>query len=401
MKIVFGKPAPRSSSNDRFLHRAANYVLWLFIFFNAICALNADDLVTENNLIISGDRLKITVYQNPDLSFNQKVTPQGLIDYPLLGPLMAKGKSTDQLKNEITELLSHDYLINPRVSIIIESYAPREVFVLGQVKKPQVYKIQPGKSLTLIQLIALSGGFTEEADRTKIKIIRRLGDKKKVLTINLKNLDSLEDFNLKTTDINLRPEDIIIIPSSKKQIAIMGNVNKPGIYFWSSSEQLRLTQALSLAGDLTSKADPGQILIIRKNNDPKDSTLNFIKVSLAEMLTNENPENFDDFVIEPNDTIIALQPSNTDKIYILGAVNQPGAYPIPRGIQKMTLTQALSQARGFNKFAATTKVKILRKDKDNKEKTFTVNVKKIIKGDLSSDVELMPGDIIYVPESFF
>ena len=70
-------------------------------------------------------------------------------------------------------------------------------------------------------------------------------------------------------------------------------------------------------------------------------------------------------------------------------------------IQKMTLTQALSQARGFNKFAATTKVKILRKDKDNKEETFTVNVKKIIKGDLSSDVELMPGDIIYVPESFF
>jgi protein involved in polysaccharide export with SLBB domain len=119
-------------------------------------------------LLNAGDAIRVHVYGEPDLSFNNMLVGQnGIIALPFLGELKVAGKSVSELQAVIVEGLQPDYLIDPRVSVSIVKYRP--FFVNGEVRNPGGVEFQPG--LTLRKAIALVGGFTERADKGKLTVI--------------------------------------------------------------------------------------------------------------------------------------------------------------------------------------------------------------------------------------
>ncbi|MEM9090602.1 MAG: polysaccharide biosynthesis/export family protein [Cyanobacteria bacterium P01_F01_bin.53] len=116
----------------------------------------------------AGDSVRIHVYGEPDLTFNQLLIGQnGRISYPFLGELTVSGRTASQLQAELTDGLRPDYLIDPRISVSVVKYRP--FFVNGEVQRPGGVDFQPG--LTLGKAISLAGGFTERANRKQALVI--------------------------------------------------------------------------------------------------------------------------------------------------------------------------------------------------------------------------------------
>ena len=115
-----------------------------------------------------GDQIIITVFGEDDLSMNFRLNDTGTLNYPFLGELKIEGLGVAELEQLITEGLKGPYLINPEVTVSIGEYRP--FFVHGEVERPGGIPYQPG--LTLEKAVALAGGFTERASRSKIEVIR-------------------------------------------------------------------------------------------------------------------------------------------------------------------------------------------------------------------------------------
>ena len=115
-----------------------------------------------------GDQIIITVFGEDDLSMNFRLNDTGTLNYPFLGELKIEGLGVAELEQLITSGLKGPYLINPEVTVSIGEYRP--FFVHGEVERPGGIPYQPG--LTLEKAVALAGGFTERASRSKIEVIR-------------------------------------------------------------------------------------------------------------------------------------------------------------------------------------------------------------------------------------
>ena len=115
----------------------------------------------------SGDMLSIQVFGEEDLSIEVRLSDAGTISYPFLGELRAKGLSIGELSEIIRSKLADGYLISPSVNVTVLEY--RQFFINGEVEKPGGYPYQPG--LTLQKAVALAGGFTERASKTKLYVV--------------------------------------------------------------------------------------------------------------------------------------------------------------------------------------------------------------------------------------
>ncbi len=115
-----------------------------------------------------GDTIKISVYQEPDLSVTAQISQQGFIDMPLLGSVKMTGLTQQGAKEQLENLLRDGYLVSPSVSITVDSYRP--FFIYGEVRSPGSYAYQP--DITLEQAIALSGGLLDRASREQWHIQR-------------------------------------------------------------------------------------------------------------------------------------------------------------------------------------------------------------------------------------
>jgi polysaccharide export outer membrane protein len=114
----------------------------------------------------AGDKLRITVYNEPDLSGEFEVSGQGSISVPLLGQVQVMGKTTAEAQAILTQKYGKDYLVNPSVSIEVLNYRP--FFIIGEVNHPGSYPYVNG--MTVINAVALAGGYTPRADHDGIKI---------------------------------------------------------------------------------------------------------------------------------------------------------------------------------------------------------------------------------------
>src|SRR5437762_6305810 len=115
------------------------------------------------------DVVEVFVYKEPELSPTVVVRPDGKISLPLIGELMVNGKSALELQREVTQKLAQ-YIAQPTVNVIVKEVNSAKVSVLGEVKTPGVYKIRD--RATLLDAVALAGGFTEYAKRDKVKLFR-------------------------------------------------------------------------------------------------------------------------------------------------------------------------------------------------------------------------------------
>jgi protein involved in polysaccharide export with SLBB domain len=145
----------------------------------------------------AGDLISVQVFGEPDLSFTEiRLTDAGTFSYPFLREVRAKGLTSAEVETTIKTSLLGDYLIDPKVTVRILEY--RSFFVNGEVKRPGGYPFTPG--LTLRKAIAISGGFTERASRSKFYIIRDNDSKRTPVRSSL--------------DSNIYPGDIVTVDES-------------------------------------------------------------------------------------------------------------------------------------------------------------------------------------------
>jgi polysaccharide export outer membrane protein len=157
------------------------------------------------------DILNITVHGQPDLTTRTRVTADGFITFPLIGKVEARGLTVQELEQRIKVMLEKSYLVNAQVLVFIEQYHPRQVSVIGEVKSPGKYDMPGEKDLTIMQAVAMAGGFTKHADITNTRIMRIEEGQKKTIKINLKDITERGE---KDKDITLQPEDIVFLPES-------------------------------------------------------------------------------------------------------------------------------------------------------------------------------------------
>ena len=142
------------------------YLAFLCLFL--LLPVSSDSLAQSDYRLGAGDEIRIQVYEEDDLSLTLQPDEAGTFNYPYLGTLVAKGKTLSELKQEITDGLLQDILVNPSVNVSIISY--RDFYIGGEVKTPGGYPYQPG--LTVKQAITLAGGLTEWASSSKFEILR-------------------------------------------------------------------------------------------------------------------------------------------------------------------------------------------------------------------------------------
>ncbi|MGG7517137.1 polysaccharide biosynthesis/export family protein [Allorhizobium undicola] len=118
----------------------------------------------------SGDRLRITVFEQPSLTNTYTVDQAGYIAFPLVGQVTARGMTLPQLEGAIAQKLRQGYLRNPDVSIEVDRY--RSIFVMGEVGQPGQYSYVPG--MTVQNAIAVAGGFSSRANQRDVDVTRKV-----------------------------------------------------------------------------------------------------------------------------------------------------------------------------------------------------------------------------------
>lgn len=141
-------------------------LVWVALGFFCTKGLAAESL--SDYRLGSGDMIKITVFEEPDLGLEVRLSDAGTVSYPFLGELRVSGLTVGQLEDRITSGLKGDYLVNPNVTVSVVEY--RQFYIHGEVENPGGFAYLPG--LTLRKAIALAGGFTERASRNKMYVIR-------------------------------------------------------------------------------------------------------------------------------------------------------------------------------------------------------------------------------------
>jgi polysaccharide export outer membrane protein len=369
------------------------------------------------------DVVRIMVFGEEDLTVESKVGGDGIINFPLLGSVPIAGKTVNELQEYLAGRLAEGYVRSPKVTVLLVRY--RNFYVHGEVKTPGGYPYEAG--LTVQKAISLAGGFTEKAETRKIAATRVVGDRADTMILGMEapifpddilavglmqkifvsgevktpgrypyepgltvqkalsmaggltertDLSSIKLTRFKEAGVETEPsafetpvlpDDIITVegPSQRQKLYISGEVKTPGQYLYQPG--LTIQKALTMAGGFTDKADKAQVKVTRFKG-------NTVETMLLEA----------DTVVMPDDLIVVVQ---AKKIYVNGEVKLSGAFPYEKGL---TVHKAITMAGGFTDKAAKTSTKVLRSI-DGQEHSV----------EIALDAQVLPEDIIVVPQRFF
>jgi polysaccharide biosynthesis/export protein len=159
-------------------------------------------LVDEYRLA-AGDKLRIEVYKDTQLSQSLQVRPDGKITLPLVGDLDATGRTPIELRDVITKQLK-EYMTNPVVTVIVVEATAATAYVMGEVNHPGAITLQG--PLTVLQALAMAGGLKDFANTKNIRILRRGATGVQTIAFNYK--DAIRG----SAPVYLRPGDTVVVP---------------------------------------------------------------------------------------------------------------------------------------------------------------------------------------------
>jgi polysaccharide export outer membrane protein len=152
----------------------------------------------------AGDKLRIEVYKDPQLSQSAQVRPDGKVTLPLVGDMMASGLTPIELRDAISTKLK-EYVTNPTVTVIVVEATAPTAYVMGEVNHPGSVNLQ--SPLTIMQALALSGGLKDFADAKNIRVLRKSVSGVQTITFNYK--DAMKSA---APQLYLRPGDTVVVP---------------------------------------------------------------------------------------------------------------------------------------------------------------------------------------------
>jgi polysaccharide export outer membrane protein len=170
---------------------------------------HAQDL---NYKLSPNDVLDFKVFQEPDLDAQVRVAGDGTTIFPLIGSVNLGGKSLAEATAILRQHYLNGYLVNPQISLLVQTYSKRTFTILGQVGRPGSFEIGSNQTLSLFEAIGMAGGYSRIADPGKITIRRRESGQDQIFHVNGKRAskDGLgaEDFMVKAGDVITVAESI-------------------------------------------------------------------------------------------------------------------------------------------------------------------------------------------------
>ena len=166
-------------------------------------------VVGENYVLKPSDVISVDVYQEDDLCKKVRIEGDGTVALALVGKVKIAGMTAAEAQSLITDLYNRDFLVDPQVSLLVTSFSPKIVHVLGQVNAPGVVEIPPDRDLTLTEAIAAVRGVSRlgNAKSITIKSVDEEG-RASQMEVNFNRI--VTDPN--TRDIPLKEGDTIWIP---------------------------------------------------------------------------------------------------------------------------------------------------------------------------------------------
>jgi polysaccharide biosynthesis/export protein len=249
------------------------------------------------------DILRVTVYGHEDLTQVVVVQSDGTFMFPLVGRVPASGSTPGDLAQKLTRLLGQGYIRKPEVSVVVQEFKSKNIYVMGAVTHPGPLPMTG--SMTLVEALARAGPLTANA-AAEIVVVRPPADQEssgpvlprgangpsggqqmtvdspraEVIRINLRDI---ETGNLET-NVALRPNDTVFVPEAP-QVFVSGEVRNPGAFAYRPGLSVR--QLVSMAGGLTPEGTTGRLRVVRN----KDGKSREVKIGL-------------DDPIEPGDTLV-------------------------------------------------------------------------------------------------
>ena len=215
-------------------------------------------------MLLPGDLLFITVFRQPDLDRELRIPKDGKIPFPLIGSVQAAGKTQADVEQIIRKKLEADYLREASVTVTVKEYAKRWVFVVGGVTKPDAYELAFNSRMTILQLVAHAGGFTDRAYKEYVQLVRRYGpDDRKVISLSLVEVEKELAKGEPEADLELWPDDLVVIPSALRVAFVLGAVSKPGNVDVPNGARMTVSMAVSAAGSYTKFAATGRVQVLR------------------------------------------------------------------------------------------------------------------------------------------
>lgn len=225
----------------------------LALILVALCGSAA----AEDVQLGAGDVIKISVYGNPDLTLEAKVSEAGSITYPLIGEVSVAGLSTSAAEKKIAGLLeSGGFVRKAQVNMIVTVLQSQQVSVLGQVNRPGRYPIDGKRNLT--DMIALAGGVNGDGSDI-VTLVRTRNGKSAKKMIDLVDMIRTGDMN---QNFDLEGNDVIYVERAPR-FYIYGEVQRPGVY--RLEKAMTVVQALSAGGGLTVRGTDRSIRVKRRD----------------------------------------------------------------------------------------------------------------------------------------
>jgi polysaccharide export outer membrane protein len=198
--------------HTRFVSSLAAAAVAALCAFTPVSAKDKDDKkpatqapsINEEYRLGAGDKLRIEVYKDAQLSQSVQIRPDGKITLPLVGDLDATNRTPIELRDTIATSLK-EYMTNPVVTVIVVEATAATAYVMGEVNHPGSVNLQA--PLTVIQALALAGGLKDFADAKNIKILRKTSSGVQTIAFNYK--DAVKSSR---APIYLRPGDTIVVP---------------------------------------------------------------------------------------------------------------------------------------------------------------------------------------------
>jgi polysaccharide export outer membrane protein len=222
------------------------------------------------------DILSVTVYGHPDLTQTILVQPDGTFTFPLVGRVKGSDMTPAELEKKLVILLSRGFIRNPQVTVVVQEYRSKTVYVVGEVARPGPYPLS-GKT-SLVEVLAKAGPTTNAgAEVVVVRPQQGVAVAGPVLPTEVAEGEEAppdkpraEVIRIAVSDIQageleknllLQPNDTVFVPQAPK-VFVSGEVKSPGAYGWFPGMTTR--QLISLAGGLTPDGSDGRLKVVRQ-----------------------------------------------------------------------------------------------------------------------------------------
>ena len=166
-------------------------------------------VVGSNYVLKSSDVIQVEVYQEQDLDKSVRIEGDGTVALALVGKVKVAGMTVAEGKSLITDLYNRDYLVDPQISVLVVSFSPKVVRILGSVNRPGVVEIPPDRHMTLTEAIAAVNGITRLGNPKALKIKRVDQDgRSRQMEVNFSKIVTDPDVR----DVVLKEGDTIWVP---------------------------------------------------------------------------------------------------------------------------------------------------------------------------------------------